>query len=114
MMSTQLKPTHPTSSVNDESFCISDSDFGVPTEQVCRRVTTAERLRALQLAGTGGGRAVRYQPASAKKGEVFLHPRSALAGAAPGMAVYTELLQGDKRAYMSGEALRFVGLLMCV
>ena len=34
--------------------------------------------------------------------QVFLHPRSALAPAAPRMAVYTELLQGEKRAYMSG------------
>lgn len=34
--------------------------------------------------------------------QVFLHPRSALAAAAPEMAVYTELLQTEKRAYMSG------------
>lgn len=34
--------------------------------------------------------------------QVFLHPRSALAPAAPRMAVYTELLQAEKRAYMSG------------
>ena len=37
--------------------------------QVCRRVTTKERLRSLQEAGKGASRAVRYQPA-AGEGEV--------------------------------------------
>lgn len=70
---------------------------------MCRRVTTAERLRSLAAAGKAGSRAVRYQPAAATPAEqVFLHPRSALAAAAPDMAVYTELLQTEKRAYMSG------------
>lgn len=54
----------------------------------------------------GGSRAVRYQPGAADREEVFLHPRSALAAAAPAMAVYTELLQTDKRAYMSGDVPR--------
>lgn len=34
--------------------------------------------------------------------QVYLHPRSALASTAPRFAVYTELLQAEKRAYMSG------------
>ncbi len=71
--------------------------------QVSRRLTPAERLQSLAAGGKGDGRAVRYQPAAAAAPEeVFLHPRSALAAAAPDMAVYTELLQTEKRAYMAG------------
>ncbi len=65
-------------------------------------MTTAERLRSLEAAGKAGSRAVRYVPAAAERDEVFLHPRSPLAAAAPAMALYTELLQTDKRAFMSG------------
>jgi hypothetical protein len=75
--------------------------------QVSRRLTAAERLQGLAAGGKGGGRAVRYQPAAAAPEEVFLHPRSALAAAAPDMAVYTELLQTEKRAYMAGARIAF-------
>ncbi len=59
--------------------------------------------RSCGTAPASSGQAPGAQAGCAETGlQVFLHPRSALAPAAPRMAVYTELLQAEKRAYMSG------------
>jgi len=66
---------------------------------VARRVRAAD-----EVATAGAGRAVRYRAAlaAADAGAVFLHPTSALHGAAPEWLVYTELLATGARPYMLG------------
>ena len=48
-------------------------------------------------------RAVRYR-AVRVEGEVYLHPLSALHRSAPEYLVYTQVVQTEKRAYLSGGA----------
>lgn len=71
-------------------------------DQIALRKTSAARLKSREESGDKGViRAVRYSTAQSSN-EVFLHPRSALVRIAPRMTVYTELLQGEKRTYMTG------------
>ncbi|KAK9834861.1 hypothetical protein WJX81_004510 [Elliptochloris bilobata] len=75
-------------------------------DQVARRVHSAEYLATRQGtvdAGEGSGkrRAVRYC-AQATDEPVFLHPRSALARAAPEYVAYTQLVRSAKRPYLAG------------
>ena len=72
--------------------------------QVARRVRSSEYLAAQQEAGKKRGkRALRYR-ACAVEGEVFLHPGTGVATAAPEFVVYMQLVQTAVRPYMRGEA----------
>ena len=72
--------------------------------QVARRVRSNEYLAAQQEEGKKRGKhALRYR-ACAVEGEVFLHPATGVAAAAPEFVVYTQLVQTIIRPYMRGEA----------
>ncbi|KAK9798902.1 hypothetical protein WJX73_005276 [Symbiochloris irregularis] len=74
-------------------------------DQVARRVKSSAQLlhqqQAHALNGKGKRRAVRYQAAMMEE-EVYMHPLSALHKAAPEYLIYTQIIQTDKRPYMSG------------
>ena len=72
--------------------------------QVARRVRSTEYLAAQHEEGRKRGkRALRYR-ACAVEGEVFLHPGTGVAAAAPEFVVYMQLVQTAVRPYMRGEA----------
>ena len=65
---------------------------------------SSEYLAAQQEEGKRRGkRALRYH-ACAVEGEVFLHPGTGVAAAAPEFVVYMQLVQTAVRPYMRGEA----------
>lgn len=68
---------------------------------MARRVRSAAHVAEHALTGKGRARAVRYAPHALDEA-VFLHPRSALARAAPELVAYAELVRTDKRPYMAG------------
>eukprot|EP00891_Asterochloris_glomerata_P009844 jgi/Astpho2/9844/gw1.00149.216.1_t len=71
-------------------------------DQVARRVRSNEYLAAQQEEGKKRGKhALRYR-ACAVEGEVFLHPATGVAAAAPEFVVYTQLVQTIIRPYMRG------------
>lgn len=71
-------------------------------DQIALRKTSEARLQTEEEArDKGASRAVRYSSALSSS-EVFLHPRSSLVHTAPRMCIYTELLKGEKRTYMTG------------
>ena len=72
-------------------------------DHVARRLTGAElvaRLQAEADAGEKRPKSVRYQCAALEE-EVCLHPSSACIRAAPDFAVYLDILQTEKRVYMT-------------
>lgn len=52
----------------------------------------------------GRTRAVRYMPQALDE-DVYLHPQSALAKAAPEFIVYMQILRTDKRPYLAGKSV---------
>eukprot|EP01025_Chloroclados_australasicus_P057324 TRINITY_DN7141_c0_g1_i3.p1 TRINITY_DN7141_c0_g1~~TRINITY_DN7141_c0_g1_i3.p1 ORF type:complete len:1286 (-),score=169.44 TRINITY_DN7141_c0_g1_i3:373-4230(-) len=82
------------------------------SDQVCRRMRSAEYLSKLQEEGRYKAHAVCYQHCRLEENnEVYLHPRSALHQSAPEYVVYTELLQTEKRTYMAGVSSIYPGSL---
>lgn len=73
-------------------------------DHVARRIKSAEFVATLQAKAEEEGkklRAIRYVSCSLEGEEVFLHPSSALGKTAPSFVVYLEVMQTDKRPYMS-------------
>jgi ATP-dependent RNA helicase DHX37/DHR1 len=72
-----------------------------PSSQIARRVRSEEYVRRLAAEGRLARHATRYMPACLQE-EVFLHPRSALAGTAPELVAYCEVLRSTQRPYLAG------------
>ena len=70
--------------------------------QIARRVHSLEYVQGHAETEAGRTRAVRYMPQALPE-NVFLHPQSALAKAAPEFVVYTQILRTEKRPYLAGE-----------
>ncbi len=70
--------------------------------QISRRVHSIEYVQEHSTSNKGRGRAVRYTP-NALDEQVFMHPQSAMAKAAPEFVAYTQIVRTEKRPYMTGE-----------
>ena len=69
--------------------------------QIARRVHSLEYVQEHADIKQGRTRAVRYTPQALAE-NVYLHPQSALAKAAPEFVVYTQILRTEKRPYLAG------------
>lgn len=74
---------------------------GCVCAQIARRVHSLEYVQEHAGQGQGRTRAVRYTPQALAE-NVYLHPQSALAKAAPEFVVYTQILRTEKRPYLAG------------
>ncbi|EIE25583.1 P-loop containing nucleoside triphosphate hydrolase protein [Coccomyxa subellipsoidea C-169] len=70
-------------------------------DQISRRVHSIEYVQEHSTSNKGRGRAVRYTP-NALDEQVFMHPQSAMAKAAPEFVAYTQIVRTEKRPYMTG------------
>ena len=69
--------------------------------QIARRVHSLEYVQEHAGHEQGRTRAVRYTPQALAE-NVYLHPQSALAKAAPEFVVYIQILRTEKRPYLAG------------
>ena len=76
----------------------------VHAAQIARRVHSLEYVQGHALSKAGRTRAVRYMPQALAE-DVYLHPQSALAKAAPEFVVYMQILRTEKRPYLAGDQL---------
>lgn len=70
--------------------------------QISRRVHSIEYVQEHSTSSKGRARAVRYTP-NALDEQVYMHPQSALAKAAPEFVAYTQIVRSAKRPYMTGK-----------
>lgn len=68
--------------------------------QISRRVHSIEYVQEHSTSSKGRARAVRYTP-NALDEQVYMHPQSALAKAAPDFVAYTQIVRTAKRPYMT-------------
>ena len=69
--------------------------------QIARRVQSAEHVSEHNMTARGKARAVRYMPHALDE-QVFLHPSSYIAKAAPELVAYMQIVRTEKRSYMTG------------
>lgn len=71
-------------------------------DHVARRIKSSEYILSMQMRAEADGKkkAIRYA-CEALDEEIYLHPSSGLSKTAPDFVVYQELLQTEKRTYMS-------------
>ncbi|CAL8464255.1 g3790 [Coccomyxa elongata] len=70
-------------------------------DQISRCVHSLEYVQEHLITSKGRARAVRYTPHALDE-QVYMHPQSALAKAAPEFVAYTQIVRTAKRPYMTG------------